>query len=97
MSQRAETTFEKLAGLTERHSNFGFGANPSATNYSKISGSINGDKARKSVTVAKKPKAWDFQHKQVRIDINYYRAKYDFDVAQKICPLQAGALVHEEF
>ena len=33
----------------------------------------------------------------MRLDINYYRAKYDFDVASKIAPPQAGATIHEEY
>ena len=35
-------------------------------------------------------KAWDHQVKQVRIEINRYRVKNDFDVAKKICPAVYG-------
>jgi len=33
----------------------------------------------------------------VRIDVNRYRAKYDFDVAKKICPAISGVHYHEEY
>jgi len=33
----------------------------------------------------------------VKIDINRFRAKYDFDVAKKICPVISGATYHEEY
>ena len=34
--------------------------------------------------------------KQLRIDINRYLAKYDFDVAKKICPMVSGTNYREE-
>jgi len=35
-------------------------------------------------------KAWNHQEKEVKIDVVRYLAKYDFDVARKICPLKGG-------
>lgn len=42
-------------------------------------------------------KAWNHQDKQVKIDINRYQAKYDFDIAKKICPSISGATYHDEY
>ena len=44
----------------------------------------------------KNKKSWNHQEKKVRIDINPYIAKYDFDIARKICPIKGGANFHEE-
>lgn len=41
-------------------------------------------------------KAWNAVEKQLRIDINKYIAKYDFDVAKKICPMVSGTNYREE-
>jgi hypothetical protein len=42
-------------------------------------------------------KSWNHQEKQVKIDINRFMAKYDFDIAKKICPTISGATYHDEF
>ena len=38
----------------------------------------------------KKKKAWNHQEKKIKIDVNRFRAKYDFDVAKRICPFKGG-------
>ena len=40
--------------------------------------------------VTKNMKAWNHEEKECRIDVMRYLAKYDFDVARKICPLKGG-------
>ena len=37
-----------------------------------------------------KKKAWNHQEKKIKIDVNRFRAKYDFDVAKRICPFKGG-------
>lgn len=44
----------------------------------------------------RKKKAWNAVVKQLKVDINRYIAKYDFDVGRKICPLQCGENYREE-
>jgi len=46
--------------------------------------------------VRKVKKAWNAVEKQLRIDINKYIAKYDFDIAKKICPMVSGTNYREE-
>lgn len=41
-------------------------------------------------------KAWNHQEKSMRIDVNKYIAKYDFDIARKICPIMSGNSFREE-
>ena len=41
-------------------------------------------------------KAWNAVEKQLRIDINKYIAKYDFDIAKKICPMVSGTNYRED-
>jgi hypothetical protein len=45
----------------------------------------------------KKKKAWNHQEKKIKIDVNRYRAKYDFDVAKRICPFNGGVQYNDEF
>ena len=41
-------------------------------------------------------KEWNAVEKQLRIDVNKYIAKYDFDVAKKICPMVSGTNYRED-
>ena len=41
-------------------------------------------------------KQWNHQEKQMRIDVNKYIAKYDFDIARKICPIVSGNSFRED-
>ena len=45
----------------------------------------------------KKKKAWNHQEKKIKIDVNRFRAKYDFDVAKRICPFKGGVQYNDEF
>lgn len=36
------------------------------------------------------PKLWTKPQKRIKIDVNKYIAKYDFDIASKICPIRSG-------
>ena len=36
------------------------------------------------------PKLWTKPQKRIKIDVNKYIAKYDFDIASKICPMKSG-------
>ncbi|MGB1519832.1 MAG: hypothetical protein ACPHDL_06875, partial [Limisphaerales bacterium] len=42
-------------------------------------------------------RAWNHQEKQAKIDINRFRAKYDFDIAKTICPMVSGVEYHEDY
>ena len=44
-----------------------------------------------------KKKAWNHQEKRIKIDVNRFRAKYDFDVAVKICPMRSGIAYNDDF
>jgi hypothetical protein len=43
-------------------------------------------------------KAWNHKEKMLKIDVNWYIAKYDFDVAKKLKPTNmSGVEYHEDF
>jgi hypothetical protein len=43
-------------------------------------------------------KAWNHKDKMLKIDVNWYIAKYDFDVAKKLKPTNmSGVEYHEDF
>ena len=51
-------------------------------NINTVSQSVKGDN--------RDLRTWNHQEREVKIDIIRYMAKYDFDVARKICPLKGG-------
>ena len=51
-------------------------------NINKVSQSVKDD--------GRDLRTWNHQEREVKIDIIRYMAKYDFDVARKICPLKGG-------
>jgi len=44
----------------------------------------------------KEKKPWNYQEKHIKININRYIAKYDFDIAKRICPTRAVGVQREE-
>ena len=40
---------------------------------------------------------WSHKEKRLRIDINRYRVKYDFDIAVRICPMRSGVTYNDNF
>lgn len=42
-------------------------------------------------------KQWNKRQKRIRIDVNKFRAKYDFDVALRVCPMRSGIDYNDSF
>jgi len=39
----------------------------------------------------------DYSKKSIKIDVNRYMIKYDFDVAAKVCPIKSGMTYNDDF